>query len=94
METRILTKHPEKGKEGVNISRAKYDIVRAAIEACLREGGEMSFEGLGRAVEGKLAGHFEGSISWYYTTVKLDLEARHVLKLVPGSSPQRISLAK
>ncbi len=94
MGGRILTKHPEKGKQGVNISRDKYEVVRAAIEACLREGGEMGFEELGRAVEGKLAGHFEGSISWYYTTVKLDLEARRVVKRVPGSSPQRIRLAK
>ena len=94
METRILTKHPEKGKQGVNISRAKYDIVRAAIEGLLREQGEMTFEALGHAVERKLAGKFEGSISWYYTTVKLDLEARRAIQRVPGSSPQRIRLAK
>jgi len=35
---------------------------------------------------------FEGSVSWYFTTVKLDLEARGILERVPGERPQRIRL--
>lgn len=31
-----------------------------------------------------------GSVSWYTTTVKLDLEARGELERVPGSRPQRL----
>lgn len=34
-------------------------------------------------VRHKLAGHFDGSISWYVTTVKLDLEARGMTERVP-----------
>jgi len=93
-EARIVTKHPEKGKQGVNISKAKYEVVRGAIVAALRAKGEMTFTDLGKAVEKALKRKFEGSISWYFTTVKLDLEARKVIKRVPRSSPQRVRLAK
>jgi hypothetical protein len=35
---------------------------------------------LNKAVSQTLEGKFEGSIGWYYTTVKLDLEARGVIR--------------
>lgn len=89
----ILTLHPDPAKKGVNISQAKYDAVRRAILHTLEERGEMSFAELGRAVETALAGSFEGSVMWYYTTVKLDLEARGELQRVPGRRPQRVRLA-
>ncbi len=92
MEEKIRTKHPEAGKRGVHISRAKYDQVRRAIESALRAGGELTFAELGAKVEKKLTGKFEGSIMWYYVSVKLDLEARRVLERVPGSRPQKIRL--
>jgi len=93
-ETRITTKHPEKDKQGVRISKAKYETVRKAIVAALRAKGELTFADVVKAVNKALKGKFEGSISWYVTTVKLDLEARKVLRRVPKSSPQRIRLAK
>jgi len=37
-------------------------------------------------------GNFEGSVTWYVTTVKLDLEARGVVKRVPHSRPQLVKL--
>jgi hypothetical protein len=91
MDERILTKHPE-GKQGVRISRAKYEAVRQAIVESLREGGEMTFERLNDAVSRRLKDKFAGSIAWYTTTVKLDLEARRIVKRVSGSSPQRLGL--
>ncbi len=86
---KILTKHP-KGKQGVNISRAKYDAVREAILEALAEREPQQFRELQAAVEERLAGNFEGSIGWYYTTVKLDLEAREEIERIPGSSPQEL----
>lgn len=93
MADTILTLHPQ-GKQGVNISRAKYEMIKNAILEILRENGEMSFSALGDAVKAKLEGQFEGSVSWYFTTVKLDLEARGILERMTKSSPQRIRLTR
>jgi hypothetical protein len=54
----------------------------------------MTFYGLYDAVSEKLEGKFEGSVGWYYTTVKLDLEARKLIERIPGSKPQIIRLVK
>ncbi len=86
-----MTLHPD-GKQGVNISRAKYDAIRAALLSAAGNQGEIRFKDLPAAVEAALEKPFEGSLSWYVTTVKLDLEARDLLERVPGSRPQRIRL--
>jgi hypothetical protein len=93
MEERILTRHPEKGKQGVRISRAKYDQMRAAIIATLRTRGEITFTDLAQAINAQLRGKFDGSIMWYVTTVKLDLEARKVIRRVPKTKPPQLRLA-
>ena len=93
MKDRIRTLHPEK-KQGVSISREKYEIIRKAILATLRRQKEITFMNLTRAVEKELNGNFEGSVTWYVTTVKLDMEARGEVKRVPKSRPQLVKLAK
>lgn len=91
MEERIATRHPQ-GKSGVNISKAKYDLIRDEIVHHLGINGEMTFTDLTEAVEGGLAGRFDGSIPWYVTTVKLDLEARGVIGRILKTTPQRLRL--
>jgi hypothetical protein len=91
LSEKILTLHPQ-GKQGVNIDRSKYDTMRNAIVEALGEQSEMTFTELNKAVGAKLEGSFDGSVGWYYTTVKLDLEARGVIERVPGSRPQRLRL--
>ena len=93
MKDMIRTLHPEK-KQGVNISREKYEIIRKAILTTLRTQKEITFMNLSRAVEKEVNGTFEGSVMWYVTTVKLDLEARGAVKLVQNSRPQLVKLAK
>lgn len=92
MSERILTLHPA-GKQGVNIDRAKYDLIRQAILDSLAQRGEIPFGELDAAVAASLAAPFDGSIGWYTTTVKLDLEARGLIERVPGRSPQVLRLA-
>lgn len=92
MKDTIRTLHPQK-KQGVNISKAKYEIIREAILCTLRAEKEISFMKLSRAVEKQVNGNFEGSVTWYVTTVKLDLEARGQIKRVPNSRPQVVKLA-
>ena len=92
MKDVIRTLHPEK-KQGVNISREKYEIIRKAILSTLRAQKEMTFMKLSGAVEKQLGSKFDGSVLWYVTTVKLDLEARGEIKRVPNSRPQLVRLA-
>jgi len=93
MKDMIRTLHPEK-KQGVNISREKYEIIRKAILSTLRAQKEISFMNLSRSVEKQVGNAFNGSVTWYVTTVKLDLEARGEVKRVPNSRPQLVRLVK
>ena len=91
MGDKVLTLHPQ-GKSGVNINKAKYEQMRQAILGAIQEHGEISFKDLNNELERSLRGYFDGSIPWYVTTVKLDLEARREIERVPGKSPQRLRL--
>ena len=91
MEEKVLTLHPE-GKQGVRICGEKYEAVRAAILDALRANPGMTFSALIENVGARLGDSFEGSVSWYVTTVKLDLEARAKIERVAGSTPQRLRL--
>ena len=91
MTERIMTLHPA-GKRGVNIDKGKYDMVRQAIEETLQAQPEITFSGMTEAVDKRIGDVFEGSINWYVTSVKLDLEARGVLERIDGRSPQRLRL--
>lgn len=59
MKDMIRTLHPEK-KQGVNISKEKYEIIRKAILCALQAQKEMTFMNLSRAVEKEVNGNFEG----------------------------------
>ena len=87
MSEKILTLHPEEGKAGVNIDRAKYDTIRDAILRVLAREDAVRFMDLTDLVSAELAA-FEGSVGWYVVTVKLDLEARGVIERVPQRKPQ------
>lgn len=92
MKEKIRTLHPDK-KQGVNISKEKYDIIRDAILCVLQAQKEITFMNLSRAVEKEVNGKFDGSVTWYVTTVKLDMEARGEIKRVQNSRPQLVRLA-
>jgi len=86
---KIQTRHPT-GKAGRSISREKYDAVKGAMVTILR-GRELTHTELMSALQRELKKNFEGNISWYGETVKLDLEARKTLERT-GSKPQRYRL--
>lgn len=93
MEKKIQTLNPDPAKKGVNIDKMKYDMIKSAIVQILEEEGEISFQDLMARVETNLEDKFSGSISWYYTTVKLDLEARGFLERLPDRRPQMLRLS-
>jgi hypothetical protein len=88
---RIMTMHPD-GKAGVNIEREKYDLIRSNIIGILQKETEMTFRDLGKSIVRKIGKTFDGSVMWYYTTVKLDLEARGEIVRVAGHGPQKLRL--
>ena len=88
-EAKIQTKHPA-GQAGRSISREKYDAVKGALVTILR-GRELTHTELMSALQQKLKKSFDGNISWYGETVKLDLEARKTLERT-DSKPQRYRL--
>ena len=88
MEDKIQTLHP-KGKNGVRIDKAKYETMRAAILEVLAE-GPCAFTPMTERIAQKLEGSFPGSISWYAVTVKQDLEARGIVRPLPGTKPVKL----
>lgn len=94
VEKRIQTRHPDPTKSMPAIDRWKYEAVRKAILAAVPKTGEgLLFKDLPGRVRDLVAPESLenlGSVTWYTTTVKLDLEARGEVKRVPGSRPQRL----
>ena len=80
---KIMTRNPCKGKHGFEISKQKYDLIRASIVEILTLRPLLTFTELTEAIEERMGKPFDGSIPWYSEVVKLDLEARHVIRRVP-----------
>ena len=85
-EEKILTKHPL-GKSGKNISRQNYEALKKAILSVLKD-EELTHTELFHQLNKNLKGKFQGNISWYGETVKLDLEARKIIERT-SSKPQK-----
>ncbi|MAW61549.1 MAG: hypothetical protein CMJ94_12030 [Planctomycetes bacterium] len=93
-EERFQTLHPDPGKQGENIVKWKYEAVRAALLQQIPDQGEGALfselpDGVRKALSPKQLDEL-GSVSWYVTTVKLDLEARGEIRRVSGRGPQRL----
>ncbi len=94
-DDRVPCRTPTPGKRPVRIERWKFDAVRRAIlEALPTEGEGVPFmSDLPDLVAAALTPEERanlGSVGWYTTTVKLELEVRGEIRRVPGASPQRL----
>ena len=91
---KIVCETPTPGKKPTRIDRWKYAAVRRAIlNALPREGEGVLFKELPGLVEKRLSGDELmrlGSVGWYTTTVKLDLEVRGEIRRIENASPQRL----
>jgi len=89
-----MTRNVTPGAGGTRIDKAKYDAVRKAILAVVpRRGKGALFKALPKAVAKRIPADLlprKGSASWYTTVVKLDLEARGLIRRVDGATPQRL----
>lgn len=88
-EEKILTKHPQ-GKSGKNINKQTYDLFKKSIISVLQN-KELTHTELFNQLNKKLKGKFSGNIGWYGETIKLDLEARKLIKRT-DSKPQKYKL--
>ena len=93
MEEKIRTLHPD-GKQGVNISRQKYNQIKSFILEIISCRGTVSYRELNAIAKAQLGKVFDGSVSWYIVTVKLDLEARGVLKRIRQKSGHALQLTE
>ncbi len=93
LDDKVFCEHPDPAKVGTDIDEPKYRAMRKALLRHIpkRKGG-VPFKGMREAVKPLLPGAvFRGaSISWYVTTVKLDLEAKGLIERVPGVTPQHM----
>ncbi|MEO8607372.1 MAG: hypothetical protein ABI690_05800 [Chloroflexota bacterium] len=92
MTETIVTLHPDPSRQGVNISKQKYDTVRTAILNEIQSRGEVALTDLFDTVVFKLGGKFSDAIVWYLINVKPDLEARGLIEFVPDTNPPRLRL--
>lgn len=96
-EDRVQCETPTPGKQATRIPRWKYEAVRRAIlEAMDASADGLAFKDLPREVTRFLSAEERerlGSVSWYTTVVKLDLEVKGELKRDPGARPQRLHRA-
>jgi hypothetical protein len=97
-EDKVLCRTPTPGKQPTCIDRWKYDLIREAILVVVPSSEQgIEFRDLPALIEQQLdPGESAnlGSISWYTTTVKLDMEVRGDLERIPGSKPQRLRTPK
>lgn len=93
-EEKVICETPTPGKKPTCILKWKYEAVRRAILKVVPKKGEgLLFKELSNRVEDALSRNEKdrlGSIGWYTTCVKLDMEVKGELTRVAGAKPQRL----
>ncbi len=96
-EDRVACQNPDPEKQGTRILRWKYELVTDAIFSALaKRPGGFPFRDLPTYVRSCLTredAESLGSVSWYTTVVKLDLEARGRIERIPDSKLQLLRVA-
>lgn len=98
-EPKTPCRTPAEGRDGVtNISTWKFELIRGYILDLAREAGDAgaAFSDLKDAVAKRLTDDERarlGSVGWYATTVKLEMEVADDIERIAGVSPQRFRIA-
>src|ERR1700754_1628458 len=91
---KVVCKTPTPEKTSKSIDKWKYDVVRRAILNILKSQPEgVLFSELAGLVDQNLSEYEKqnlGSVNWYTTTVKLDLEVRGEIRRLEKVSPQKL----
>lgn len=98
IEEKVVCRAPTPGKKPTRIHKWKYDLLRGIILEILAGSAEgVQFRSLPSLIEERLTPEQRaslGSVSWYTTTVKLDMEVQGDIKRVPRVTPQLLRLVK
>ncbi|NIW45455.1 MAG: hypothetical protein GWN30_12095 [Gammaproteobacteria bacterium] len=91
---KVVIETPTPGKQPTRIDKWKYDLVHDAILAVVpADENGVEFSQLAQLVEAHLSSADLarlGSVSWYTTTIKLDMEVKGEIERIQGSKPQRL----
>jgi len=93
MESKTQLLHPA-GKHNFRIDTDKYEVMSEAIIHCLQKQPLMHKEMLEEINDyfKKKKINFEGAVEWYMEGVKLDLEARKMVKRIKDGSKLKFQL--
>ena len=86
----IQTLHPKEGKTNKKISYDKYIFIKENILTIINE-SELTHTELMEKLYTRVKDNFEGGVQWYGETVKLDLEARHIIERT-NTKPEKYKL--
>ena len=96
-EERVVCETPTPGKKPTRIHKWKYDLLREVILDTVGSSSEgVEFRDLPGLVETRLSPEQLsdlGSVSWYTTCVKLDMEVKGDIARVAGARRQRLRVA-
>lgn len=98
IEEKVVCETPTPGKKPTRIHKWKYDLLRRIILDILSDSVDgVEFRGLSSFIDARLSTEQRsnlGSVSWYTTTVKLDMEVKGDIERVPGAKPQRLRVVQ
>lgn len=95
MESKIQLKHPA-GKKAVNMDKQKYDLLKNFIMSYLKTKSEATHTEILKSLTDDFKKNniqFQGSVEWHLEWVKLDLEARKMIKRHDGKPTVTYSIA-
>ena len=95
-DARVVCHSPTPGKKPTRIHKWKYDLLRSIILDILDGSADgVEFRSLPSLIDARLNPEQRanlGSVGWYTTTVKLDMEAQGDIERIPNTGAQRLRL--
>lgn len=97
-DARVVCETPTPGKKPTHVHKWKYDLLRGIILEIVADSVDgVEFRTLPSLIDARLSAEERsrlGSVSWYTTTVKLDMEVKDEIERLPGARPQRLRLVE
>lgn len=94
MGTRIQLIHPA-GKKAISMDQGKYETLKEMLLNHLKISGEATHKEILEFINENFRKNkipFEGSVEWHMEWVKLDLEARKLIRRTGDKSPVKFAI--